>query len=166
MALPSAAASVQDDHASGGTTYAEASPAAAAPTLESLHKQEAAPTAAQDRPQADEAQPIAQPLTGMPTADEHQQLQNSTAAPPQTSAAPPAEAQSAGETQAQTAGETQTKGPKAATVPNTLDVICADVHGVLTLDLKSMRCFILHKGKSQLQPQCITHADSYNEHHL
>ena len=157
MALPSAAASVQDGHASGGTTYVEAVPAAAAPMLESLHNKEAAPTAVQDRPQADQVQPIAQPLTGMPTADEHQQLQTSTAAPPQISAAPPAEAQ--------TAGETQTETPKAATVPNTLDVVCADVHGVLTLDLKSMRCFILHNGKSQLQPQCITHADSYNKHH-
>ena len=158
MALPSAAAPIQDGHASGGTEYAEAVPAAAAPLLESLHKQEAAPTAVQDRPQADEAQPIAQPLTGMPTADEHQQLQTSTVAPPQTSAASPAEAQ--------TAGETPTEAPKAATVPNTLDVICADVHGVLTLDFKSMRCFILHKGKSQLQPRRITHTDLYNEHHL
>jgi len=161
MALPSAAAPVQDGHPSGGTEYAEAVPAAAAPLLESLQKHEAAPTqetAVQDRPQAVQVQPIAQSLTGTPTADEHQQLQTSTAAPPQTSAASPAEAQ--------TAGATQTETPKAATVPNTLDVICADVHGVLTLDLKSMRCFILHKGKSQLQPQCITHADSYNEHHL
>ncbi len=140
MAVPSAAAPVQDGHASGGTEYAEAVPAAAAPVLESLHKQEAAPTAVQDRSQADQVQPIAQLLTGMPTADEHQQLQTSTAAPPQRNAASPAEAQ--------TAGETRTEAPKAATVPNTLDVICADVHGVLTLDLKSMRCFILYKGKS------------------
>ncbi|DBA86032.1 TPA: Lysine-specific demethylase 5A [Trebouxia sp. C0004] len=139
MALPSAAAPVQGGHASGGTEYAEAVPAAAAPKLESLHKQEAAPTAVQDRPQADQVQPIAQSLTGMLTADGHRQLQISTLAPPQTSAAPPAEAQ--------TAGETQIQAPKAATMPNTLDVICADVHGVLTMDFKSMRCFILHKGQ-------------------
>ena len=151
MALPSAAAPVQNGHASGGTEYAEAVPAAAAPMLESLNKQETAPTAVQDRPQADQVQPIAQLLTSMPTADEHQQLQTSAAAPPQTSAATPAEAQ--------TAGATQTEAPKASTVPNTLDVICADVHGVLTLDFKSMRCFILHKGKSQFQLQCISHTD-------
>jgi len=160
MALPSAAAPVQDGHPSGGTEYVEAVPAAAAPLLESLQKHEAAPTqetAVQDRPQAVQVQPIAQSLTGTPTADEHQQLQTSTAAPPQTSAASPAEVQ--------TAGETQTEA-KAATVPNTLDVICADVHGVLTLDFKSMRCFILHKGKSRLQPQRITRIDLYNEHHL
>ena len=144
MALPSAAAPVHDGHASDGTEYAEAAPAAAAPMLESLHKQEAAPTAVQDQPQAAQVQPIAQSLTGMPIVAEHQQLQTSTVAPPQTTAASPAEAQSA--------GETQTAAPKAATVPNTLDVTCADVHGVLTLDFKSMRCFILHKGKSKLQP--------------
>lgn len=144
MALLSAAAPVQDGHASDGTEYVEAVPPAAAPMLESLHKQEAAPTAVQDRPQAAQVQPTAQSLTGLPSASDAQQLQTSTVAPPQTSAASSAEAQ--------TAGETQTKAPKAATVPNTLDVICADVHGVLTLDFKSMRCFILHKGKSQLQP--------------
>ena len=40
--------------------------------------------------------------------------------------------------------------PETST-PSALDVVCADVRGVLTLDFKSMRCFVHYKGVLQQQ---------------
>lgn len=40
--------------------------------------------------------------------------------------------------------------PETST-PSALDVVCADVRGVLTLDFKMMRCFIQYKGVLQQQ---------------
>lgn len=143
MALPSAAAPVHSGHERPATDSAEPVPATVVPAPGSLHKQPIAAnpdSVVQDRPQAVQLQPVPQlapqPIAATSNLAEPHQLQTSTAAPPQTDAATPAEAHSAA----------QPEAPKVAAVPNTLDVICADVQGVLTLDFKGMRCFILYKG--------------------
>ena len=152
MALPSAAAPVQSGHERPATDGAESVPATVVPAQGSLHKQPIAANpqnAVLDRPPAAQLQPVSQcasqPIAAPANLAEPHQLQTSAAAPPQTDAAAPAEAQTAA----------QPEAPTVVAVPNMLDVVCADVQGVLTLDFKGMRCFILYKGRPPPHPQPV-----------
>lgn len=59
-----------------------------------------------------------------------------------------------GDNSSQAPGETPAADNAAkpeTSTPSALDVVCADVRGVLTLDFKMMRCFIHYKGVLQQQ---------------
>lgn len=81
------------------------------------------------------SQPASQPVTLPATHISPEQPKPSTVPHGSNSNQAPEETQAAG-----TAAKSETSTPSA------LDVVCADVRGVLVLDFKRMRCFIQHKG--------------------
>ncbi len=147
MALPSAAAPASEAQQEDVTHNAEAKPAEAAISQEASHKQGTA-----SEPQAAPMQAVQAVELQLAPQPASQQLANSSAAAAQSLPVPPTA--TAPHTDAAPSDGTQmtaqAESPKATGIHNTLDIVCADVQGVLTLDFKSMRCFILYKGEETL----------------
>ena len=147
MALQTAAVSASHGQ-QGAATHNVQGPSGSGATL---HKQEIAQeVAVQEKLEVVEQHPASQ-LAPQPSA--------TTAAPVQGSAVQANAAASQNDavhSNGAQAPSPQTDQPQAAVIPNTLEVVCADVQGVLTLDFKTMRCHILHKGRLHAEHK-LTH---------
>lgn len=143
MALLSAAAPLIDRRNAAASQHGEAVSAEAAPAeataliQESVAKQEAVVKQGADSAEVLFVSQIAsQPLPGQSPAPQTQNLQATLAA-----------SQDAGASSDSAQAVALTDSSKDAAVPNVLDVVCADVKGILTLDFTKMRCHILYKGE-------------------